>query len=157
MNNILGRLLKKRYVAAVLVAVLLFAIIGEAYNYFILLRFQSMSITLNYPGSESGLNPDGSRFNISEIKSDGVLEKAKSKMSNQDFTTEFLRTRIAIGAKQPHSSVEETVAAIQGGETYTYIPAAFTIYYSQKNKFAANEAHSFLVALSQVYEEYFGL
>ena len=71
------RLLKKKYFALVMVMPLIFGMAGEAYNFLIKNRQKSMIVEFNYPGSEKGLNPDGSVFEISNLKSDEVLDRAR--------------------------------------------------------------------------------
>ncbi len=115
----------------------------------------AMIVTLNYEGAKEGLNPDGSRFNISEIVSDEVLKKAISIMGDTSLTVEGLKNRITIDSKMPLSAIEKTTAAIASGSNYRYNPSEFDIYYSQKNKLSRNKTVEFIHALSKSYNDYF--
>ncbi|UKI38170.1 MAG: hypothetical protein L6V93_09420 [Clostridiales bacterium] len=42
----------------ILLIVMLFAVMGEGYHFLILSNMKSMTVSLNYPGAEQGLNPD---------------------------------------------------------------------------------------------------
>ena len=86
MLNTIYRLFKKKYFLFILLIVMLFAVMGEGYHFLILSNMKSMTVSLNYPGAEQGLNPDGSRFNISEMSDDEILNEAKNglKIENTD-------------------------------------------------------------------------
>ena len=79
------RIFKKKYIIFVLIVTMLFGTGGTMYNVFIKNRQKSMLIEFNYPGSENGLNPDGSVFEISELKSTEVIERAKKNLNNHTF------------------------------------------------------------------------
>ncbi|MCD8390844.1 MAG: hypothetical protein LUD03_03260, partial [Firmicutes bacterium] len=153
-SNLIKKLLKREYLVLILVTALVFAVFSEVKYYFVDTKMQSLSLTLNYPNSEKGLNPDGSRFNMSEIKSDYILDEVIERMG-YDMTAQYLQSRLFIGAKIPQTAIDTTISSIQSGETYTYLPTTFSIYYSQKNKIAPSDAAKLLTVLAEVYEEHF--
>ncbi len=149
------RLCKKKYIIFVILISLLFGLAGTMYNVFVKNRQSSMVIEFNYPGSEKGLNPDGSIFEIFELKSNEVIEKAKANLKNNDIDTDFLRSRIFITTKFSSQSLDRIVSAVQGETNTIYMPTAFYIYYSQKDKFSKNESDLFMESLAKAYSDYF--
>lgn len=155
MFNAIYRLFKKKYFLFILLIVMLFAIMGEGYHFFILSNMKAMTMSLNYPGAEQGLNPDGSRFNISEMSNDEILNEAKKGLKIENIDNDKIKSRIFITTKFSQKAMENVVSDIRGGMRGSYVPTTYYIYYSQKNKFAANETYEFLQALATGYERYF--
>lgn len=155
MLNTIYRLFKKKYFLFILLIVMLFAVMGEGYHFLILSNMKSMTVSLNYPGAEQGLNPDGSRFNISEMSDDEILNEAKKGLKIENNDNEKIKSRIFITTKFSQKAMENVVSDIRGGMRGPYVPTTYYIYYSQKNKFAVNETYEFLQALATGYEKYF--
>lgn len=145
----------KKKTIAVLAAVLIVSLLLTAYQTISDAYIDSMIITLNYEGAKKGLNPDGSRFEISDIESEEVLKSAINIMGDTSLTVDSMRDRINIESKMPRSAIEKTQAAIASGSDYSYNPSEFDVYYSQQNKFGKNNTVDFLTALSKAYNEYF--
>ena len=82
-----------------LLVVFSFSIIGELYHFLILSNITSMTISLNYPGAESGLNPDGSRFNISEMTGGEMLNRAKAGLNMEKIPNDEIKKRLFITTK----------------------------------------------------------
>lgn len=155
MFSTIYRLFKKKYFLFILLIVMLFAVMGEGYHFLILSNMKSMTVSLNYPGAEQGLNPDGSRFNISEMSNDEILNEAKKGLKIEKNDNDEIKSRIFITTKFSQKAMENVVSDIRGGMRGSYVPTTYYIYYSQKNKFAANETYEFLQALATGYEKYF--
>ena len=155
MFSTIYRLFKKKYFLFILLIVMLFAVMGEGYHFLILSNMKSMTVSLNYPGAEQGLNPDGSRFNISEMSNDEILNEAKKGLKIEKNNNDEIKSRIFITTKFSQKAMENVVSDIRGGMRGSYVPTTYYIYYSQKNKFAANETYEFLQALATGYEKYF--
>ena len=149
------RLLKVKYIFIILAVTMLFGALGSLYNILILNRQKNLVIEFNYPGAEKGLNPDGSVFEISELKSQGVIEKAMENLKDQSIDAEFLRSRIFITSKVSETSLDKIVSAVHNEQNLIYRPAAFYVYYSQKNKFSKNESDIFMENLAKAYSDYF--
>ena len=88
------RILQAKYIIFVLLAALSFAVIGEAYYVLILSNQKSMTVSFNYSGAELGLNPDGSRFNISELTNDEILNEAKAGLELEKSDNADIRSRL---------------------------------------------------------------
>ena len=155
MINTIVRLLKKRYLIFLLLMTAAFALAGEIYHFFILSNIRTMTISLNYPGAEQGLNPDGSRFNISEMSNDEIIDEAKSGLEMNKMTNAEIKDRLFITSKISQRAIDNVVSDIRDGMEGSYIPTTYYIYYSQKDKLAKNETYEFLLALAESYEKYF--
>lgn len=155
MLNIVNRFMKKKYIALLLIVTVLFGIAGEMYNIFITARQKCMVIDFNYPGAEQGLNPDGSIFDISDLKSDEVLKSAAEGMKAQKYDTDMLKARIFITSKISSSVLDSVVSDVQNDKNTIYMPTTFYVYYSQKNKLSKNESKIFMENLAAAYEQYF--
>ncbi len=145
----------KRYKVLIIVAVVVTALIGSLGRYVISVNRLSMVLSLSYSGIDEGLNPDGSRFNISELKSDAVLQSAIKKANIQGITVDYLRNRVDIESHGSVKIAENVKAANAAGSNYSYIPNEYTISYSQKAKLSKNHTYTMLKALSEAYTEYF--
>ena len=155
LRKIIQRFLKVRYFLILVSFALVAAVSGVAYNVFILNRQQSMVIEFNYPGAEKGLNPDGSVFEISELKSPEVIDKAKMDLRYSNIDTEFLRSRVFITSKVSGQSIDKIISDVQSEKNTIYMSTTFHVYYSQKDKFSKNESALFMQSLAKAYTEYF--
>ncbi len=149
------RILQAKYMIFVLLAALSFAVIGEAYYVLILSNQKSMTVSFNYSGAELGLNPDGSRFNISELTNDEILNEAKAGLELEKSDNADIRSRLFITTKFSQKAMENVVSDIKDGMQGSFVPTTFYVYYSQKNKLAKNETAKFLTALAESYGKYF--
>ena len=155
MFDIMQRLFRKKYICIVVIVTMLFGIFGYMYNVLVVNRQKSMIIEFNYPGAEKGLNPDGSIFEISDLKSPEVIEKAKEGLKDKSIDTEFLLSRIFITSKVTGQSLDKIISAVHNEQNLIYMPTTFYVYYSQKNKFSKNESDIFMENLSKAYTEHF--
>lgn len=114
-----------------------------------------MTISINYPGAEQGINPDGTRFNMFEITSDKVLERTLSKLNLPNITVEYLRSRINIYPVVPARINDRIKAARATGKEFTYFPNEYVLSYSQKKKFSPNHTGELLKTLFETYREVF--
>lgn len=145
----------KKAIAVVLALSIALSVPATMYEYIKISHKNYMTITLNYSNARKGLTPSGARFNIAEIKSDEVLEKALEYLDDDSLTVDDVKDRITINSKSPQSSVENVKTSISKDESYTYCPSEFVIYYDQGNKLERNKTGAFLYALSRAYEDYF--
>lgn len=155
MHKKILRLFQKRYLAFVMLVVVAFAIFGEMYHLLILSNLKGMAIRLDYPGAEKGLNPDGSRFVISEMTNDEILDAAKAGLKIENTSNDEIRRRLFITTKFSQKEMDVVVSDIRDGMQGSYVPTTFHAYYSQKNKFGKNETYEFLTALAETYRDYF--
>lgn len=146
--------LKKNWVL-IIAATLIITTVYTAVDFLINYNKLTMSMSLNYPSAEKGSNPDGTRFNIFEIKSAEVLDRALEKYNKTGITVDELRSRIDVYEKSSHTIAEKVKNAKMSGDNFKYIPNEYSISYSQKNKFGKNHTYEMLSAIAQAYKEYF--
>lgn len=151
----INRLFKRKYFLFLLITAAAFSVFGEMYHHFILSNIRVMKISLNYPGAEQGLNPDGSRFNISEIANSEVIDEAKQGLLMQDLSYEDIKKRVFVTTKFSQTKMDEVTSDARSGLRSSYIPTTFYVYYSQKDKLAKNETYEFLESLAKTYQKHF--
>jgi len=139
----------------IIVVVILCALLGSALRYVVAINKQTMVLSLNYSGIDKGLNPDGSRYNVFEIRSNAVLDNTIKKANLQGFTVDYLRNRISIFSKMSANATEKVKTANESGSEYSYIPNEYYVSYSQKSKLTTNYTTEVLDALAKSYKEYF--
>ena len=165
MKKLFGSVLKKirkrskaigiKKLICVFILILMISGAYTAYKYIYNEYISHITLTLNYANGKNGLTPTGARFNITDIKSDEVIQGALDRLGDDSLSVDFLKSRIRIDTKMPHSAIDEVKTAIAENSTYAYCPSEFMIYYSQKNKLAKNNVNAFLRALSESYSEFF--
>ena len=139
----------------IITATLIVSVGYAAFNFLASYNKLIMSMWLNYPAAEKGLNPDGTRFNVFEIKSVEVLDKALEKYNTTGITVDELRSRIDVYEKSSSTIAEKVKNAKISGNEFKYIPNEYSISYSQKNKFSKNHTYEMLSAIAEAYKEVF--
>ncbi len=150
-------MLKKIYEQKIFVIILtiIVAIIISTYNFLINYNKLTMTLSLNYINIEKGLNPDGTRFNVFEIKSKNVLDKVLAKCNTTGMTVDELRSRIDVYEKVIAKTSEKVRDANISGKDFKYITNEYSISYSQKDKFKKNHTTEILEAIASVYKDEF--
>lgn len=116
---------------------------------------QTMILTLSYRGTKKGLNPDGTRFVISEIKSESILNEALKGANLKNYTVSDIKDRIDIYPILSPTSMEIVKLKVANGADYQHIPNEFRISYSQKNKLEKNHTIIILEELAKAYSNNF--
>ena len=77
-------------------------------------------IELNYPGIEQGLNPDGTQFDINQLKSPYVIEQALKELELIDtgIKTDEVRRKIDIIPVIPDDVAQRAETMIKQGNDY---------------------------------------
>jgi len=139
----------------IVLMVLIAMLLGVSLKAILQMNYGIMTISINYPGAEQGINPDGTRFNMFEITSDKVLERTLSKLDLPNITVEYLRSRINIYPIVPARINDRIKAARATGKEFTYFPNEYVLSYSQKKKLAPNHTRELLNTLFETYKEVF--
>lgn len=85
-------------------------------------------IALNFNGIESGLNPDGSKFDIQKIKSPAVLIPVIEELGLESkLTADDIRRNIKITPIVPAHIVSQIEKQRKEGEDFTYFPNEFIV------------------------------
>ena len=92
-------------------------------------KMAKIIISLNFEGIESGLNPDGTKFDINVIKSPAVLLRALEslEMNELDITIDSIRRNLTITPIVPKQIANYIQSQIEEGKEYTYFPNEFVI------------------------------
>ena len=147
-------ILKKNKLLIVLVFILIFAL-GMALNVYKVISTVKINLTFNYLGIERGLNPDGSKFNVFEIKSKDVLNSILQKLNGKNLTLDEIKNKIIVESVMPKAAVEQVRTEQTEGNQYYYIPYEFSISYTEPDPFEKTGPIEVLNALSETYSEFF--
>jgi capsular polysaccharide biosynthesis protein len=146
----------KWLIALITIAALILTGIG---TYIMLPGTQSVVavIELNYPGIEMGVNPDGSKFDIRQLKSPYVIEKAleETELDATGIKPDQVRRNIDITSIIPNDVTQKAEAAIKQGKDYAYYPSEFKITYKVNKAFSYNQGIALVETIIDEYQKYF--
>lgn len=114
-------------------------------------------IELNYPGIELGQNPDGSQFDIRQLKSPYVIEKALEALNlqNSGVKLDEVRRNIDIVSIIPNEISQRAETMIKQGHEYVYYPSEFKITYKVNKAFSYNQGIQLVETIIDEYKNYF--
>jgi len=146
----------KWFIALITIIVLILTGIG---TYIMIPSSQSVVaiIELNYPGIELGQNPDGSQFDIRQLKSPYVIEKAleELELQNSGVKLDEVRRNIDIVSIIPNEISQRTETMIKQGQEFVYYPSEFKITYKVNKAFSYNQGIQLLETIINEYKNYF--
>ena len=146
----------KWLIALITIVALILTGIG---TYIMIPRTQSVVaiIELNYPGIELGQNPDGTQFDIQQLKSPYVIESALEELSltNSGVKLEEIRRNIDITSIVPNEISQLTERMIKQGREYVYYPNEFKVTYKVNKAFSYNQGIQLIETIIIKYKEYF--
>jgi len=141
-----------------LITIIALALTGVG-TYIMIPRTQSVVaiIELNYPGIELGQNPDGSQFDIRQLKSPYVIEKAleELELQNSGVKLDEVRRNIDIVSIIPNEISQRAETMIKQGQEYVYYPSEFKITYKVNKAFSYNQGIQLLETIIAEYKKYF--
>lgn len=106
----------------------------------------SAEISLNYAKASQGLNPNGTRFNQSDILSSDVLERAIEKGALKNVTVEDLKSAL---------SVSPLVQGASENESTYFISTQFGLFYNAKKETAHLDGETLTGLVAESYKEWF--
>jgi capsular polysaccharide biosynthesis protein len=114
-------------------------------------------IELNYPGVELGKNPDGSQFDIRQLKSPYVIENAlkETGLDNSGIKPDQVRRNIDITPIIPNDIAQTAETMIKQGNQYVYYPSEFKISYKVNKAFSYNQGIALVETIINEYQKYF--
>lgn len=146
----------KWLIALITVIALILTGIG---TYIMIPRTQSVVaiIELNYPGIELGQNPDGTQFDIRQLKSPYVIEKALEELAltNSGVKLDEVRRNIDITSIIPNDISQRAETMIKQGQEYVYYPSEFKITYKVNKAFSYNQGIQLIETIIDEYKKYF--
>lgn len=157
LREILEAIWKGKWLIAVITVVaLLLTGIG---TYIMIPRTQNVVaiIDINYPGIEQGLNPDGSQFDILQLKSPYVIERALEELALSDSGVKLdeIRRNIDITSIIPDEISQKAENMIKQGKEYVYYPSEYKVTYKINRAFSYNQGVQLLEAIIDQYKKYF--
>jgi len=146
----------KWLIALITIVALILTGIG---TYIMIPRTQSVVaiIELNYPGIELGQNPDGTQFDIQQLKSPYVIESALEELSltNSGVKLDEIRRNIDITSIIPDEISKLAETMIKQGQEYVYYPNEFKVTYKVNKAFSYNQGIQLIETIIIKYKEYF--
>ncbi|MSU00251.1 Wzz/FepE/Etk N-terminal domain-containing protein [Tissierella pigra] len=128
LRELIETLLKGKRLIALIVAVTLVLSFGVSFYMKENSQRAKIIISLNFKGIESGLNPDGTKFDIQKIKSPTVLMPVIETLElNEEVTTDSIRRNINITPIVPNHIVTYIQKQREEGQDYTYFPNEFVV------------------------------
>lgn len=114
-------------------------------------------IDLNYPGVELGQNPDGTQFDIRQLKSPYVIENAlkTTELDKTGIKPDEVRRNIDIVSIVPEDIAQRTETMIKQGQQYVYYPSEFKVSYKVNKAFSYNQGITLVETIINEYQEYF--
>lgn len=103
-------------------------------------------ISLNYAKASQGLNPNGTRFNQSDILSNEVLERAIEKGALKNVTAADLKSAL---------SVSPLVQGSSENENNYFISTQFGLFYNAKKATAHLDGETLTRLVAESYKEWF--
>ncbi len=114
-------------------------------------------IELNYPGIELGQNPDGTKFDVRQLKSPYVIENALKTLGldNSGVKLDEVRRRVDITSIIPNDIAQRAETMIKQGHDYVYYPSEFKVTYKVNKAFSYNQGIQLVETLIDEYQTYF--
>lgn len=146
--NVVKRNFKKmgRYVAFLLIAAILFGIVSTAVNFLKSGQQAQMVIGLNYLEASSGLNPNKTKFTVSSLLEDSIMESVLEKGGFSGMDAETLRNGFTVNPLKP----SEQVSLEQ-----PYIPTEYSVTFLAKEETASLDPDEILELYGEALTEYF--
>lgn len=114
-------------------------------------------IEMNYPGIELGKNPDGTQFDIRQLKSPYVIEHAlkETELLSTGIKPDEIRRNIDIIPIIPDGITQKAETMIKQGNTFTYYPSEFKVTYKVNKAFSYNQGIGLIETIISEYQKYF--
>ena len=116
------------------------------FNHFELKKSVNAIVSLNYSEASQALNSNGTRYNMAEIISDEVVERAIKKGAFKDVTVKQLKNCLVV------------YPCVQGGvgdETQYHISTEFAVEYHASKDTAHLDSENVIKLITSAYKEYY--
>ncbi len=153
-KELIQTILKGKYLIMAIVFMVTIATIGGSIYVKNNNEMVKQIISINFDGADSGQNPDGTAFDIDELRSTVVINKAIKELGlNDEISVEDLRKRIDIRPIIPNDIAEIIESRRKSGEEYTYYPSDYIVYFKSYAKLGLSDDDA-KVALEVFIDEY---
>lgn len=114
-------------------------------------------IELNYPGIELGQNPDGTQFDIMQLKSPYVIENAlkETELKSTGIKSDEVRRNLDITPIVPNDIAQKAENMIKQGSDFAYYPSEFKVTYKVNKAFSYNQGIELVETIIREYQNYF--
>ncbi|NLY18944.1 MAG: exopolysaccharide biosynthesis protein [Clostridiaceae bacterium] len=157
LREIIEALWKGKWIIALVTIIAL--VLGGVGTYLMIPGSQSVVtiIEINYPGIENGKNPDGTEFDIRQLTSPYVIDRAlkATGLNSTGIKPEEVRRNIDINPIVPNEIVQLAETMIKQGKEYVYYPSEFKISYKVNKAFSYNQGIALIDAVIDEYKKYF--
>lgn len=149
----------------ILIGGILLALLYFGYNCYNIHYTDAIKLSLVYPGSEKGIYPDNTRFNIYDILSDEVINNTVVAYNNEvgekrKINPEYVEGKITVTESVPSDLQARIDAARKQGQDYSYFVNEFRIQMAPVKKAALSNGFGILpyvdseLFLNKLYENY---
>lgn len=157
-----------KYIKKFQIPIILFSILAGCIGFYILNQLQSYSASaiIHYANDEAstGIAPDGSEIDITEIYSSKVITEVLNRMSllNDNYSVDELRSRISVSPiREEEAENPEAVQTVEGEDNPEEFPVdyevTFTAIKKDSGQLTMEEfARQFLDQMLDVYIAYYG-
>ena len=132
--------------AGIIMLCLIIAIVYGLLNHFEMKKSVHAIVALNYSEASNALNSNGTRYNMSEIISDEVVERAIEKGALENVTVSQLKSCLVV------------YPCVQGGvddEAQYHISTEFAVEYHASKETAHLDSENVIKLITSAYKEYY--
>lgn len=128
-------------------------------------------VSFTYSGVEKGLDPNGNKFNINNMKSPQIIEAALDELEMDHSMLEIIRRNISFEGIIPQDALERitayknifdsesgntSISAVEEILDVTYYPTQYKVYFDYASTdLNSNQAAALLNKMLECYSEYF--
>lgn len=130
----------------ILLLCIVISMVFGIFNHFVMKRSVHAVVSLNYSEASQALNSNGTRYNMSEIISDEVIERAIQKGALEDVTVKALRECLSV------------YPCVQGGvenEAQYHISTEFAVEYKASKDTDHLDPENVIQLITLAYKEYY--
>lgn len=159
LREIIEIIYKGKKIIAIAVIVCLLIGLGGTLGINMLGGTAKIVLAMHFSGIEKGLNPDGTKFDPSLIKSPAVVQKALDSLGIDAGTVPVseVRNRISVEPIVPKDVATQAENAVKAGKDFIYFPNQYIVTYDLSNPFKLDKSAQIklLDAVISSYESFF--
>lgn len=162
-------LVLKKFFIYWLIAAVIIAVCNVSFNIFKSVSTGEVSSIVNFSfdGIESGLDPNGNKFDVNDIKSSNIIKYALEELGYGDMDPEIIKNSISIDGITPDNVIDritaytpqyssDTINTSQAVQETTYYPTQYEIkIVCEKANISHKEAANILNKITEKYQDIF--
>lgn len=155
LRELIETLIKGKFLIAAIVMIALIISIGSSLYIKNSSETVKQIVSVNFDGADSGLNPDGTPFDINLLRSSVVLNSAMDNFNiEEDVSINDIRKSIDIRPIVPVNITDIIESRRKAGEEYNYYPSDFVVYFKSYGKLGISDDEAKIV-LETIVDEYY--